>query len=142
MDSDLIVLDKQSETESESDIDFKLQEKFNQFKNIMKIENKKRRKEQLALVTGLLFPDEIDFLFEFRREIRKNKSKVKLEVKLEEFYLFEWMQSQNIIQYCKFKEGLGNVLEEVATTCIYSDFQTKHLIGYVISRFLDDIYIK
>ncbi len=138
MDSDLIVLDKKIESESESDIDLKLQDKFNQFKNIMKIENRKRRKEQLALVTGILFPDEIDFLFGFRREIRKNKSKVKLE----EFYLFEWMQSKNIIQYCKFKEGLGNVLEEVANTCVYSDFQTKHLIGYTISRFLDDIYIK
>ncbi len=74
MDSDLIVLDKKIELESESksDIDLKLQDKFNQFKSIMKIENKKRRKEQLALVTGILFPDEIDFLFGIRREIRKN----------------------------------------------------------------------
>ncbi len=123
---------------TEIDIETKLNEKFDGIRKIMRIENKKRRKEQLALFVGILFPDEIDYLYENRREIRKNKSLAFLD----EFYLFEWMGDQNIIQYHKFKEGLGNVLEEIAKSCKYCDFQIKHLIAYTISRFLEDVYIK
>ncbi len=119
------------------DIEMKLSDKFDGLRKIMGIEDKKRRKEQLVLFVGILFPDEIDYLYEKRREIRKSKSLTFLE----EFYLFEWMGDKNIIQYQKFKEGLGNVLEEVANSCQYSDFQIKHLIAYTLSRFLDDVYI-
>jgi hypothetical protein len=123
---------------SEMDIEIKLSDKFDGLRKIMGIDNKKRRKEQLVLFVGILFPDEIDYIYENRREIREFRS---LEFS-NEFYLFEWMGDQNIIQYQKFKEGLGNVLEEVANSCKYSDFQIKHLIAYTLSRFLDDVYIK
>jgi hypothetical protein len=122
----------------EIDIETKLNEKFDGLRKVMGIENKKRRKEQLVLFVGILFPDEIDYLYENRRKIRE---KVSIEFS-NEFYLFEWMKDQNIIQYHKFKEGITNVLKEIGKSCNYCDFQIKHLIAYTISRFLDDVYVK
>ncbi len=100
--------------------------------------NEKRKKEQLVLHTGILFADEIDYLFESRREIRKLKSLAFTD----DYYLFEWMGNQNILEYYKFKEGLANVLTEIATNCQYCDFQVKHMIAYVLSRFLVKTFIK
>ncbi len=131
-------MNRTASSNTEIDIETKLNEKFDGLRKIMRIENKKRRKEQLTLFVGILFPDEIDYIYENRREIRKNKSLTFLD----DFYLFEWMGDQNIIQYHKFKEGLANVLEEIAQSCTYCDFQIKHLIAYTISRFLEDVYIK
>ena len=92
-----------------------------------------------VLFVGILFPDEIDYIYENRREIRKSRT---LEFS-DEFYLFEWMKDQNIIQYHKFKEGIANVLVQIATNSYnYCEFQIKHLIAYTITKFLDDVYIK
>lgn len=134
--------------------DTKLFEKFNQVKKIMKISHDaknnieisekekkaimKRCNEQMTLIVGILFPDEIDYLFENRQEICGLKS---LEF-LNEFYLFVWMRDQNIIQYYKFTEGLANVFKEIAKSCNYCDFQIKHLIAYTICKFLKEVYIK
>lgn len=126
-------------TTSEMDIETKLSDKFDGLRKVMGIDNMKRRKEQLVLFVGILFPDEIDYIYENRREIRE---KVSIDFS-NEFYLFEWMRDQNIIQYHKFKEGIANVLVKIATNSYnYCEFQIKHLIAYTISKFLDDVYIK
>ena len=115
-----------------------LLEKFEKFKLVMnsKNDNKKRRKEQLVLHTGILFADEIDYLYDLRKEIRKFGALAFTY----DFYLFEWMGYKNVLKYHDFKKGLANVLIEIAKTK-YSDFQVKHMIAYVLSEFFKKVYI-
>lgn len=115
-------------------------ERIDIFKNIMYFKDQKIRIIELIKITEEnLFTKELDFVFEYRRHIRNEKTLD--DVPFHKCGLFRWMSSQNPYKFDNFKTKLRDLLFDFAKRESTKN-HFLHTIAYFIAKSLANNFIK
>lgn len=120
-----------------------IREKIREYKKQMILAGKyeSERKIKLSKIMLILFPIEIEYIYEHKNDIRiigKNYEFFK-------FGLFDWMYKQNVFIWEKFKKYISIEMNNIyfnANIKYYSKLDIMNVITYKLSIFLSNYFIK